>query len=54
MAGKKNTADSQKNYGRWDTITGTIKGTGRLTPTQKQAIAEAKAEKAKAKTKKKK
>ncbi len=48
MAAKK---DSPKGYDRWDTVSGTIKGTGKLTPAQKKAVAAAKKEQGKSKKK---
>ena len=45
MAAKKK--DTHAGYDRWDTFTGTIKGTGKpLTETQKAGIAKAKKEQA--------
>lgn len=53
MATKKK--DTPAGYDRWDTFTGTIKGTGKpLTPTQKKAVERAKQEQKAAKKKKKK
>ena len=51
MATKK---DTPAGYDRWDTVTGTIKRTSKLTDTQKKAIAQAQKEQAGAKKKKKK
>ena len=51
MATKKK--DTPAGYDRWDTFSGTVKTTGKLTDTQKKAIEKAKQEQAKAKKKKK-
>lgn len=49
MAAKKK--DTPAGYDRWDTFTGGIKGTGKLTERQKEGIAQAKKEQAAAKKK---